>query len=93
MAPALKGNGRAVARRAQVALIDAANDAAAASDLLTLLYLAGLGMGQDQGAAVARRAMIAHDHLEAVRVRTREARDEMQAQEHPAASDAKGARS
>lgn len=48
-------------------LTDAAHDVAAAADLLILLCLAGTGIGQDQGAAIARGAMIAHDYLEAVR--------------------------
>lgn len=92
MAPALKGKGRAAARRAEIALVDAADDAAAASDLMTLLYFAGLGMGQDHGAAVARGAMLAHDHLTTVRERIREARNDIRPSEHPAAPDGERAR-
>lgn len=72
------------------ALTDAADDVAAAADLLTLLCLAGTGMGQDHGAAIARGAMMAHDHLEAVRARIQQARNEIQPLNHTAASDAEG---
>lgn len=60
------------------ALTDAADDVAAAADLLMLLCLAGTGMGQAQGAAIARGAMVAHDLLEAVRARIQQARNEIQ---------------
>lgn len=80
------------AQAAQIALIDAADDAAAASDLLMLLYWAGVGMGQDHGSALARGALLAHDRLGTVRTRIREARDEIQQLNHPTASDRKGTR-
>lgn len=73
----------------QSALIDATDDVAAAADLLMLLCLASTGMGQDQGAAIARGAMIAHDHLEAVRARLQEARNEIQPLNHTADSPQK----
>lgn len=72
------------------ALIDATDDVAAASDLLKLLYLAGAGMGQDQGAAIARGAMIAHDHLVAVRARIQEARNEVQRPNHAVGAGPEG---
>lgn len=81
------------AQAARIALIDAADDAAAASDLLTLLYWAGVGMGQEHGAAVARAAMLAHDQLETVRAGICAARDEIQPPIYPAAPDTKRARS
>ena len=91
MAPALKRK-RTHAPAGQIALIDATDDAAAASDLLTLLYWAGVGMGQEHGSAVARGAMLAHDHLAAVRARIREARDDIRPPHSPAALDSKGTR-
>ena len=84
MAAALKRKDHVVARCNQVALVDAANDATAAADLLTLIYFASIGMGQDRGAAVVRGAMTAHGHLEATRDRIREARDEIHAPNQPA---------
>lgn len=72
------------------ALTDAADDVAAAADLLMLLCLAGTGMGQAQGAAIARGAMIAHDHLEAVRALIQQARDELRPPSHTAVSDPDG---
>lgn len=80
------------AQAARIALIDAADDAAAASDLLTLLYWAGVGMGQEHGSAVARGAMLAHDHLVAVRDRIREAREEIRPPNQPPTLDREGIR-
>ena len=74
----------------QSALIDATDDVAAAADLLMLLCLAGTGMGQDQGAAIARGAMMAHDRLEAVRARIQQARDEFQPPSHTPVFDPDG---
>ena len=91
MASALKRK-KLHAQAAQIALIDATDDVAVASDLLTLLYWAGVGMGQEQGAAVARAAMLAHDQLEIVRARICAARDEIQPPNHPAASAPEGRR-
>jgi hypothetical protein len=62
------------------------------SDLLTLLYWAGVGMGQDHGPALARGAMLAHDQLGTVRARIREVRDEIQQLNYPTASDRTGTR-
>ena len=86
MAPALTESSGVDMGFVQSALIDATDDVAAASDLLKLLCLAGAGMGQDQGAAIARGAMIAHDYLEAVRARIQEARYEIQRLNHTSGS-------
>lgn len=89
MASALKRR-KLHAQAAQIALVDAADDAVAASDLLTQLYWAGVGIGEDHGPALARGAMLAHDQLGAVRARIRETRDGIQRLNHPTASDRKG---
>lgn len=86
MPAALKQTSDPALHLVRSALTDAADDVAAAADILMLLCLAGTGMGKDQGDAIARGAMMALDHLEAVRAWIQQARNEIEPLNHTAAS-------
>ncbi len=61
----------------RTSLVDVADEVTSALDMVTLIYWAGVGIGGEQGTAVARGALLAQVGLNGAGARIRDLQNEM----------------